>query len=132
MFLMAKKLDQACCSVLAEPLGSADADDLSAAFKALSDPARLRLLSLIASQPTGEVCACELVAPIGKSQPTVSHHLKVLYDAGLVTKQKRGSWIWYRAVPERLEQLREALAPASLVRREGDRLPRRAGMRARL
>ncbi|HYZ92872.1 MAG TPA: metalloregulator ArsR/SmtB family transcription factor [Actinomycetota bacterium] len=111
------KSDQACCSVLAEPLGSADADDLSAAFKALSDPARLRLLSLIASQPTGEVCACELVAPIGKSQPTVSHHLKVLYEAGLVTKEKRGSWIWYRAVPERLEQLRGALEPVPALRR---------------
>ncbi len=101
-----------CCSVLVEPLGHERAEDLTLAFKALSDPTRLRVLSLIASQPTGEVCACELVAPIGKSQPTVSHHLKVLYEAGLVTKEKRGSWIWYRAVPERLEQLREALAPA--------------------
>ena len=101
-----------CCSVLVEPLDPQRADDLSAAFKALSDPGRLRVLSLIASQPTGEVCACELVAPIGKSQPTVSHHLKVLYEAGLVTKEKRGSWIWYRAVPERLEELRGALAPA--------------------
>jgi ArsR family transcriptional regulator len=100
---------QGCCSVLAAPVGERDADDLSAAFKALADPARLRVLSLIASQPTGEVCACDLVAPIGKSQPTVSHHLKVLYEAGLVTKEKRGSWIWYRAVPERLGQLRSAL-----------------------
>lgn len=108
-----KNVVQGCCSVLVEPVGDRDAEDLSATFKALGDPARLRVLSLIASQPTGEVCACDLVAPIGKSQPTVSHHLKVLYEAGLVTKEKRGSWIWYRAVPERLEQLREALAPAN-------------------
>lgn len=107
-----KKTVQGCCSVLVAPVGEREADDLSAAFKALADPARLRVLSLIASQATGEVCACDLVEPIGKSQPTVSHHLKVLYEAGLVTKEKRGSWIWYRAAPERLEQLREALAPA--------------------
>ena len=112
---MKKKTTQGCCSVLVEPVGARDAEDLSLAFKALSDPARLRVLSLIASQPTGEVCACDLVAPIGKSQPTVSHHLKVLYEAGLVTKEKRGSWIWYRARLDRLEQLREALAPAAAL-----------------
>ncbi len=104
-----------CCSVLVDPVGVREAADLSAAFHALADPARLRVLSLIASQPTGEVCACDLVAPIGKSQPTISHHLKVLYEAGLVTKEKRGSWIWYRAVPGRLEELRAALEPGSQV-----------------
>ena len=72
-------------------------------------PARLPLLSLIAAGPEGEVCACELVEPLGKSQPTVSHHLKVLYEAGLVDREKRGSWVWYRAVPGRLEALRSAL-----------------------
>jgi ArsR family transcriptional regulator len=106
-----KKAIQGCCSVLVAPVGEREADDLSSAFKALSDPARLRVLSLIASQPTGEVCACDLVEPAGRSQPTVSHHLKVLYEAGLVTKEKRGSWIWYRLVPERLVQLRAALDP---------------------
>ena len=106
-----RRTTQGCCSVLVEPVGEKDASDLSAAFHALADPARLRVLSLIASQPTGEVCACDLVAPIGKSQPTISHHLKVLYEAGLVTKERRGSWIWYRAVPERLEELRAALDP---------------------
>jgi ArsR family transcriptional regulator len=109
---MAKKMMRGCCSVLVRPVGERDAQDLSAAFKALSDPGRLRVLSLIASQPSGEVCACDLVEPIGKSQPTVSHHLKVLYEAGLVTKDKRGSWIWYRVVPERLDQLRTALDPS--------------------
>jgi ArsR family transcriptional regulator len=96
--------------VLVEPLGERDAVPLAQAFAALGDPARLRLLSLIASQPAGEVCACDLVEPLGKSQPTVSHHLKVLYEAGLVERDKRGSWVWYRAVPERLAALREALA----------------------
>jgi len=112
MAMTKRKTVQGCCSVLVEPVGRREADDLSAAFKALADPARLRVLSLIASQPSGEVCACDLVAPIGRSQPTVSHHLKVLYEAGLVTKEKRGSWIWYRAVPERLEELRAALEPS--------------------
>jgi len=107
-----KRTVQGCCSVLVEPVAEREAEDLSAAFKALSDPARLRVLSLIASQPSGEVCACDLVAPIGKSQPTVSHHLKVLYESGLVTKQRRGSWIWYRVVPGRLEELRAALEPS--------------------
>ena len=96
--------------MLVEPLGERDAVPLAQSFAALGDPARLRLLSLIASQPAGEVCACDLVEPLGKSQPTVSHHLKVLYEAGLVERDKRGSWVWYRAVPERLAALREALA----------------------
>ncbi|MGH2758721.1 MAG: ArsR/SmtB family transcription factor [Actinomycetota bacterium] len=112
-----KKTVQGCCSLLVEPVGERNAEEISAAFKALADPVRLRVLSLIASQPSGEVCACDLVAPIGKSQPTVSHHLKVLYESGLVTKEKRGSWVWYRVVPERLEELRAALEPASSLAR---------------
>jgi ArsR family transcriptional regulator len=67
------------------------------------------LLSLIADAGDGEVCACELVEPLGKSQPTVSHHLKVLYEAGLVDREKRGPWVWYRVVPERVAALRDAL-----------------------
>jgi ArsR family transcriptional regulator len=100
-----------CCSVLAEPIAEKTAVELAKGFHALADPARLRLLSLIAAQSDGEVCACELVEPLGRSQPTVSHHLKVLYEAGLVDRDKRGSWIWYRVVPGRLDALREALAP---------------------
>ena len=102
---------------VAEPVGPADAARLAAGFHALADPSRLRLLSLIAAQSSGEVCACELVGPLGKSQPTVSHHLKVLYEAGLVDRERRGSWIWYRVVPERLEALRQALAPAAAAPR---------------
>ncbi len=103
--------DEPCCaSVLDAPLEPADAAQLAATFAALGDPARLRLLSLIAAQPSGEVCACDLVEPLGKSQPTVSHHLKVLYEAGLVDREKRGTWVWYRVVPERVAALRAALA----------------------
>ena len=99
-----------CCpSLLDAPLEPDDAATLAAAFAALADPARLRLLSLIAAQPSGEVCACDLVEPLGKSQPTVSHHLKVLYEAGLVDREKRGTWVWYRVIPARLAALRAAL-----------------------
>ena len=106
-------LADACCSPLAAgPLAEADAVALARAFAALADPVRLRLLSLVASLP--EVCACDLVEPVGKAQPTVSHHLKVLFGAGLVAREKRGTWVWYRAVPERLEALRAALDPAAV------------------
>ncbi|HEX2047210.1 MAG TPA: metalloregulator ArsR/SmtB family transcription factor [Acidimicrobiales bacterium] len=101
--------EEPCCtSVLEAPLEPDRATTLAAAFAALADPARLRLLSLIAAQPGGQ-CACDLVEPLGKSQPTVSHHLKVLYEAGLVDREKRGTWVWYRVVPERLAALRAAL-----------------------
>ncbi|GAC1373098.1 MAG: metalloregulator ArsR/SmtB family transcription factor [Actinomycetota bacterium] len=103
---------EACCpSILAAPLDEAEAAELAHGFAALADPARLRLFSLIAAQPEGEVCACALVEPLGRSQPTVSHHLKVLYDAGLVGKERRGTWVWYWVAPGRLEALRAALAP---------------------
>jgi len=104
-------MSKGCCSVLVDPIDEETASDLATGFRALADPARLRLLSLIAGQPDGEVCACDLVEPVGRSQPTVSHHLKVLYEAGLVDRDKRGSWIWYRVVPERLDALRAALTP---------------------
>ena len=93
------------------PLGEDDAAELAKTFAALADPVRLRLLSMLATAEGGEVCACDLVAPVDRSQPTVSHHLKVLSEAGLVTGDKRGRWVWYSLVPDRLEQLRGALAP---------------------
>ena len=100
-----------CCPTIGEaPLSEADAAELARGFAALADPARLRVLSLLASAEAGEVCACDLVAPVGRSQPTVSHHLKVLSEAGLIVGDKRGRWIWYRAIPERLAQLRATLA----------------------
>jgi ArsR family transcriptional regulator len=100
---------QECCpSVLTAPLGDDDAAVLARAFAALADPIRLRLLSLIASRD--EVCACELVEAVGRSQPTVSHHLRTLYDAGLVERERRGTWIWYRVAHERVDDMRRALA----------------------
>jgi ArsR family transcriptional regulator len=99
-----------CCPTdLTAPLDDGKAKELARAFAALADPARLRLFSLIAAQPAGEVCACSLVEPLGRSQPTVSHHLRVLYEAGLVDRERRGSWVWYWAVPARLEALRATL-----------------------
>ena len=99
----------ACCAPVREDaLAEDQAALLAQSFAALSDPVRLRLLSFVAS--TGdEVCACDLVEPSGRSQPTVSHHMKILVDAGLVTREKRGLWVWYRVVPERLESLRAVL-----------------------
>jgi ArsR family transcriptional regulator len=94
---------------LATPLDDSEARELARAFAALADPARLRLFSLIAAQPGGEACACELVEPLGRSQPTVSHHLRVLYEAGLVDRERRGTWVWYRVVPARLEMFRACL-----------------------
>lgn len=101
---------EACCQPLTDvALAPEQADDLAGAFKVLSDPVRLRLLSMVANAEDGEVCACDLVEPIGRSQPTVSHHLSVLHDAGLVERDKRGRWMFYRAVPARLAVLRDAL-----------------------
>jgi ArsR family transcriptional regulator len=92
---------ECCAPLLDEPLTAADAEQLASWFGVLSDPTRLRLLSLIAA--AGEACAaCELVEPLAVSQPTVSHHLKVLREAGLVDSYKRGRWVYYRPVPERL------------------------------
>ena len=104
--------DACCPSVLADALDEAEAVELAHGFAALADPVRLRLLSLLSSAPSGETCVCDLVEPVGKSQPTVSHHLKVLADAGLIVGEKRGRWVWYAVVPERLETLRSTLRPA--------------------
>ncbi len=99
----------ACCaSVLEAPLSEIEAQDLALAFGALADPVRLRLLSLIAD--AGEICSCDLLAPLGKAQPTVSHHTKALADAGLITGEKQGRWVWWSIVPERVAALRDALA----------------------
>jgi ArsR family transcriptional regulator len=104
------QLFEGCCQpVGAGVLGEDDAEDLATMFKALADPARLRLLSMVASS-SGEVCACDLVGPSGKSQPTVSHHLSLLVEAGLLAREKRGRWAWYSVVPERLAGLRNALS----------------------
>jgi ArsR family transcriptional regulator, arsenate/arsenite/antimonite-responsive transcriptional repressor len=103
-------LSTCCPPVLGGRLGKADAEQLAGAFKAIADPARLRLLSFVAAQPSGEACVCYLMKPLGLTQPTVSHHLKVLYDAGLLERERRGTWVYYRIVAERLAALRDALA----------------------
>jgi ArsR family transcriptional regulator, arsenate/arsenite/antimonite-responsive transcriptional repressor len=99
-----------CC----EPLGSAEFDEADAAelakgFHALADPVRLHLLSMIAANGAEGACVCDLVEPSGRSQPTVSHHLKILREAGLVVSEKRGTWAWYSVQPERITSLKAAL-----------------------
>jgi ArsR family transcriptional regulator len=101
--------DGVCCApLMAEPLAEDDAAELAKVFAALADPVRLRLLSLVAAG--GEVCSCDLEDPLGKSQPTVSHHTSALADAGLIVGEKRGRWMMWQVVPERLAALRAALS----------------------
>lgn len=105
-----KTLPAFCCPpLLAGSLTETEAASAAVLFRVLGEPARLQLLSLIAAQPSGEVCACELVESLGLSQPTVSHHLKVMYEAGLLTKERRGTWIYYRIVQSQLVALRNVL-----------------------
>ena len=99
-----------CPPLLQEPLAPQDAEQLGAALKVIADPARLRLLSLIQAQPGHEACVCHLTEPLGLSQPTVSHHLKVLLHAGLVEREQRGSWAYFRVREEPLAALRALLA----------------------
>lgn len=89
------------------PLPESEAVMLSQVLAAMADPVRLRLLSLVAAQE--EVCSCDLEAPLGRSQPTVSHHTRILADAGLITGERRGKWTWWRVVPDRLAAVRRAL-----------------------
>ncbi len=104
------KVVPCCPPVLSGSLDESDAEALASSLKALADPVRLRLLSFIAAQPDREACVCHLTQPAGLSQPTVSHHLQVLHRAGLLEREKRGAWVYYRAVPARLEAIRAALA----------------------
>lgn len=111
-------LDACCTPLLGEsPLSAADATSLAAAFKVLADPARLRLLSLIGAQPGAEACTCDLIEPLGLSQPTVSHHLKVLHEAGLLDRERRAQWVLYRLRPDRLQALRAVLDTAVRITR---------------
>ena len=107
-------MNECCPSILAEPLAEEQAEDLATVFAALSDPVRLRLLSLVAD--AGEICSCDLLAPLRKAQPTISHHTKVLVEAGLIRGEKRGRWVWWQVVPERLAAVRDSLAVAAAVK----------------
>jgi ArsR family transcriptional regulator len=101
-----------CAPLAREPLSAEGAGELAGVLKALADPARLRLLSMIATSDGGEACVCDLVQPLGLSQPTVSHHLKVLLDAGLVSRDKRGVWAYFRLVPGALTGVADVLSAA--------------------
>ena len=100
-----------CCPpLLAGKITPEEAVQLAVLFRVLGEPARLQMLSLIAVQPNQQVCACELVETLGLSQPTISHHLKVMYEAGLLEKERRGTWIYYRIVQSQLIALRDVLS----------------------
>ena len=98
----------ACCTPLTgSVIDALAAEQLARAFKALGDPARVRLLSLIAAHEGGEACVCDLIDPVGLAQPTVSHHLKVLREAGWIVGERRGTWVWYSLRPEAVARFRE-------------------------
>lgn len=109
-------IDDCCPAPGEDELSPDEAEDLATTFKALADPVRLRLLSMIA-RSADEICACDLTAPVSRSQPTVSHHLSVLVGAGLITREQRGKWAWFRLAPDRAEfvrtLLRDRLRPAT-------------------
>ena len=107
-----QQLDACCAPLDHEPLTPGQADTLSRGFKAMADPIRLRLLSLIASTRGGEACVCDLTGSFALTGPTISHHLKVLREAGLITGERRGTWVYYRAVPDAMRQLAAVLMPA--------------------
>jgi ArsR family transcriptional regulator len=103
----------ACCSPLTrEPLQADQAEDLARSLKALADPARLRLVSMVAASAGEEACVCDLTEPLGLGQSTVSHHLKVLMDAGFLTRSQRGTWAYYRLVPGSLDAISRLLVTA--------------------
>jgi len=105
-----------CTPVLSgAPLDDQSAARLAALLRVLADPGRLRLLSLIQAQPSREACVCHLTKALELSQPTVSHHLRVLFEAGLVVRERRGNWVYYRMVPRALAELRDALGEPELT-----------------
>jgi ArsR family transcriptional regulator, arsenate/arsenite/antimonite-responsive transcriptional repressor len=104
----------ACCAPLsASPLSVAEADQLAAQLKALADPTRLRLVSMLLASENGEACTCDVTEPLGVSQPTVSHHFRKLAEAGIVTGDRRGTWTYYRVVPEALTAIARVIDPAA-------------------
>jgi len=106
-----------CCTPLRDgAIDAGRADAMAPLLAALADPVRLRMVSMLIAAPGGSSCGCDLEEPLGLSQPTISHHLKVLREAGLVEGERRGRWVHYRVVPERLGELAEALTPASALR----------------
>jgi ArsR family transcriptional regulator, arsenate/arsenite/antimonite-responsive transcriptional repressor len=126
-------LAEECCPppLLQEPITPAQATDLARTLKALADPTRLRLVSMVAAHEGGEACVCELTGPLGLTQPTISHHLKILVDAGILTRDKRSVWAYYALRPATLQALAAVLgdtAPPSHGRGRGQALPGQAGL----
>jgi len=97
-------------ALVGEPIGEASAAELAQVFKALGDPVRLRLVSLIGARQGGEVCVCDLTSAFDLTQPTISHHLRVLREAGIIDSERRGTWVYYRLVPSALERMAALLA----------------------
>jgi len=110
--LLASDLTACCAPVTGGVLDDDTAARLAHMFKALADPTRVKLLSLIAAADGGEACVCDLIEPVQLSQPTVSHHMKLLVDAGLITREQRGKWAYYRIAPTTLAAMARALTPA--------------------
>ena len=109
----AATVGSACCAPLAcEPLSPAGAEELAALFKAVADPVRLRLLSLIACHPGGESCVCDLTPEFDMTAPSVSYHLKILREAGLISSERRGTWVYYRVMPQAMARMSAVLAPS--------------------
>jgi len=104
-------LAEACCApLLREPITASQAAELARTLKAIADPTRLRLVSMVASHDGGEACVCDLTEPLGLTQPTISHHLKILVEAGILTRDKRGVWAYYALVPSALDALSAVLS----------------------
>ena len=105
--------DECCAPLLREPITAGQAADVARLLKALADPTRLRLVSMVAAHDGGEACVCELTEPLGLTQPTISHHLKILVDAGIFTRDKRGVWAYYALVPAALDALAAVLSTSA-------------------
>lgn len=103
--------DYCCTPLFGGAIEGEEADEMAPVLAALADPVRLRIISMLAAAPGGAACGCDLEEPLGLSQPTVSHHLKILREAGLVEGRREGRWIYYSVVPERLEEITRALTP---------------------
>jgi ArsR family transcriptional regulator len=114
MFVNMLTMD-ACCTPIGEVMSAQEADETAALLKVVSDPARLRILSMLANAADDEICVCDLTEPLDLAQPTVSHHMKVLREAGFTVSERRGKWVYHRLVAERLEQIRSALAVTTRV-----------------
>ncbi|MEU5839608.1 metalloregulator ArsR/SmtB family transcription factor [Streptomyces diacarni] len=123
--VLGRDVEECCPALLTAPLAEDQATELAKVFKALGDPIRLRLLSMIASRAGGEVCVCDLTPHFDLSQPTVSHHLKLLRQAGLIDCERRGTWVYYRLIPEMTDRL-----AGILTRPSGTPLPERAEARS--